>query len=92
MPYVRGVRLGSFWDDLYKGAEAVSQIAATVKQGAVAGREVQSGNAQVAVVPTRQGLTSYAGQVGPSLMPYLLAGGAALALVLATRGGRRRRR
>lgn len=91
MPYVRtrGNRLGSFWDDVYKGAGTVVDIARGVQQGAVAGREVQAGNAQVTLVPTRQGISNYAGQYGPSIMPYLLAGGAALALILATRGGRR---
>lgn len=85
MPYTRGGHLGSFWDDVYKGAGAVADIAKQVQQGAVAGREVQSGNAQVTVIPTRQGLANYTGQYGPSMVPYLLAGGAALALVLAMR-------
>lgn len=95
MPYTRGGQhLGSFWDDVYKGAGAIADLAKTVQQGAVAGREVQAGNAQVTVVPTRQGVSNYAVEHGPTLVPYVLAGGAALALVLAMKGsgGRRRRR
>lgn len=88
----RKARLSGFWDDLYKGAGAVAEIAATVQRGAVAGREVQKGNAQVTVVPTKQGVANYTQEYGPRLVPFIIAGGAALALVLATRGGGRRRR
>jgi hypothetical protein len=91
VPYVREVRLGSFWDEVYKGAGTIADIAHSVQQGAVAGEQVQAGNAQITVVPTKQGVVNFAGNYGPSVMPYLLAGGAALALVLATRGGKRRR-
>lgn len=95
----RTARLGTFWDDLYKGAGAVADIAATVQKGAVAGREVQKGNAQVTVVPTRQGVVNYTGQAGQyvtdhgsTIVPIVIGAGAVLALVLATRGGGRRRR
>jgi hypothetical protein len=96
----RGARLGSFWDDLYKGAGAVAEIAATVQKGAIAGREVQAGNAQVTVVPTRQGIVNYSGQAGQyvqdhgrTIVPIVLGAGAVLALVLSQRsGGSRRRR
>lgn len=93
MPYVRGGgRLSGFWDDLYKGAGAVAQIAGTVQRGATVGREVQAGNAQVTVVPTTQGVTNYVTEHGSSIVPLVLAGGAVLAVVLATRGSGRRRR
>lgn len=87
-------RLGSFWDDIYKGAGAISNIAKTVQQGAVAGREVQAGNAQVTVVPTKQGVINYTtDHPGQTIVPLVIGAGAVLALVLATRGsGRRRRR
>jgi hypothetical protein len=93
VPYVRTGQLGSFWDDVYKGAGAIADLAKTVQQGAVAGREVQAGNAQVTVVPTKQGVVNYTTDHASSIVPYVLAGGAALALVLAMKdGGRRRRR
>lgn len=95
---VRPARLGTFWDDLYKGAGAVAQIAQTVQKGAIAGREVQSGNAQVTVVPTRQGLVNYGGQAGQyvtdhgsTIVPIILGAGAVFVLTQVM-GGRRRRR
>lgn len=90
MPYIargaalgRDLGLGGFWDDVYKGASTVAQVADTISQ-------VKSGQKSIAVVPAGQ--ASYVPATGGPftmgvgvnwLYPALAVGGLLLVMALA---------
>lgn len=90
----RKLGLSGFWDDVYNIGGKVAEVAKTAQQAAIAGREVQAGNAQVTVVPTKQGLVNYTGQAASNNMVQLglVVGGLGLATYLLTRNQSRPRR
>jgi hypothetical protein len=87
-------RLGSFWDDVYKVGGTVASIAKQVQQASQVGQQVQAGNAQVTVVPTKQGIVNYASDAASSNTGKmaLVLGGLGIAAVLLSRHGSSPRR